>query len=136
MEGQGTYPKWSYPNYNPTYKRLTQSPGPPSRPSTLNPMDPFLAQVCSPPKLRISIASIACHYLHRCMPSDRYAQTKYYYVSRSFCPILRGRSPYASTASTYMCMSREACVSSFVCVLCSIGVVIVFLCTQSGLFPY
>ena len=25
------YPNWSYPSYNPTYKRLTKSPGPPSR---------------------------------------------------------------------------------------------------------
>ena len=24
------YPKWNYPNYNPTYKRLTKSPAPPS----------------------------------------------------------------------------------------------------------
>ena len=24
------YPKWSYPNYKPTYKRLTKSPAPPS----------------------------------------------------------------------------------------------------------
>ena len=25
------YPKWSYPNYNPTYNRLTESPGPASK---------------------------------------------------------------------------------------------------------
>ena len=25
------YPKWSYPNYNATYKRLTKSPAPPSK---------------------------------------------------------------------------------------------------------